>query len=487
MMTQGNRSDQEENIPVKAYRGYADLPPLVGLETMCDALQKGIPVAESVSRLRRIHWSLKKLHNIFVYRIPSTAIYELKMAFSLHAHLCAEHAGEVAERVQEMRQPPYGLEVSPQPTLDVVFEEVLATPDVDSLVVGVYERIVPTIVRALNRLIADTNKIFDYETYRTCRFALLEMQDVQQYGTAAIQCLVSQEKRKSLASWLALLDRLFRIAGDLDGTAPPTEEKCERSFSAVERRFESAPRRDERFKDPFNMGVNAEAMLFDPEVAALPKTLMLYFKRLREIDVPEVISSILVETSGKPWEYFREMSRQLWDEARHAMMGEIGFVSIGIDWTQIPLPITWALVLNTKLSAKERHAVLYAIEQGLMQRKNGKEQEWEIAVATTNRLTSLIQDYDWADEIVHAQIGRRWLVAELGSQSAAVAYGSEVWSQVFQDWNKWRDEGLTQHHNWWPDIYLAACRQWGIEPEPRLLAYDTTYENIRPDMKGISG
>ncbi|HEV2174716.1 MAG TPA: hypothetical protein VGR71_14160, partial [Nitrospira sp.] len=161
MMTQGNRSDQEENIPVKAYRGYADLPPLVGLETMCDALQKGIPVAESVSRLRRIHWSLKKLHHIFVYRIPSTAIYELKMAFSLHAHLCAEHAGEVAERVQEMRQPPYGLEVSPQPTLDVVFEEVLATPDVDRLVVGVYERIVPTIVRALNRLIADTNKIFD--------------------------------------------------------------------------------------------------------------------------------------------------------------------------------------------------------------------------------------------------------------------------------------------------------------------------------------
>ncbi len=33
-------------------------------------------------------------------------IYELKMAFSLHAHYCAEHADSFAKRVREMRQPP---------------------------------------------------------------------------------------------------------------------------------------------------------------------------------------------------------------------------------------------------------------------------------------------------------------------------------------------------------------------------------------------
>ena len=54
---------------------------------------------------------------------------------------------------------------------------------------------------------------------------------------------------------------------------------------------------------------------------------MLY-KRLREIDVPEMMASIIAETKGKPWDYYRDMSRQLWDEARHAMMGEVGFVSV---------------------------------------------------------------------------------------------------------------------------------------------------------------
>ena len=50
---------------------------------------------------------------------------------------------------------------------------------------------------------------------------------------------------------------------------------------------------------------------------------MMYYKRLREIDVPEMMASIIAETPGKPWGYYRDMTRQLWDEARHAMMGEV--------------------------------------------------------------------------------------------------------------------------------------------------------------------
>jgi hypothetical protein len=228
-------------------------------------------------------------------------------------------------------------------------------------------------------------------------------------------------------------------------------------------------------------------MLFNPHIEPLPKSIMLYFKRMREIDVPEVISSILAEISGKPWEYYRDMTRQLWDEARHAMMGEIGFVSMGIDWTTIPLNFTWSLGLNTQLTAMERHAVLYTIEQGLMPKKNGKENEWEIAIATASRLTSLIQDYDWADEILHARIGREWLVPALGSQKEALARGDEAWSRVLTDWGKWRDDGMTQHRNWWPDVYRRACRYWNIEPDPTLLAYNTTYENARADLKQVIG
>jgi hypothetical protein len=80
--------------------------------------------------------------------------------------------------------------------------------------------------------------------------------------------------------------------------------------------------------------------------------------------------------------------------AGHAMMGEVGFVSLGIDWTEIPLNFTWSLGLNTKLTPLERHAVLFSIEQGLMPKTNGKEQESQIANDTGDCLTSLVQDYD---------------------------------------------------------------------------------------------
>ncbi len=109
---------------------------------------------------------------------------------------------------------------------------------------------------------------------------------------------------------------------------------------------------------------------------ALAKTLMMYYKRLRELDVPEMMASIIQQTKGKPWVYYRQMTRQLWDEARHAMMGEVGFARLGIDWPRlVPINFTWSLGLNTQLEPWERHAVLFFIEQGLMP-KTGKRYEW---------------------------------------------------------------------------------------------------------------
>jgi hypothetical protein len=468
---------------VSTYKGFAGLPPLVGLQSIDEAMTKGLTVEESVRRLKRIRWALKRLHGVFIARLAAIPVYELKMAFSLHAYYCAEHVAGIAERVREMRQPPYGLTESPESAIDIFFDEIQAAPDIPALVVGIYEEAIPALLDALSRFMADTNRLFDHPGYRLCRFILLEMEEVRKYGEQAIECLAARADREAFSGWIQTLRRIRRSAGDLDGASEPVKESIERVFSATPFRYDGTPRRDERFTDPYNMGVNAEALLFDPDVEPLPKSIMLYFKRMREIDVPEVISSIIAEQPGRDWEYYRDMTRQLWDEARHAMMGEVGFHSLGIDWRDVPVNVTWSLELNTKLTPRERHAVLYTIEQGLMPKKNGKEYEWQVALATSNRLTSLIQDYDWADEVLHARIGRRWLVPEFTSQAEAQASGDEAWSRATANWAAWRDQGLTEHRNWWPDIYRAACRYWGIEPRPELLSYNVTYENTRADLK----
>ena len=470
---------------MNTYPSYRGLPPLAGICSLDDAMKPGLSVEDCVSRLKRYHYAWKRLHQIFTARITAEPIYELKSGFSLHAHLCAEHATTLRRRVGEMREPPLGLEQVPDPSLEIFFDEILGAPSTEGLVVGLYEKALPALKAALEHHVAATNPLADQPSVRLCRFALLELNDILAFGAQAVTALVDAAWRGQNAAWVTLLDGCLAAAGGLDGTDAPSGQTIGRLHSARPYRYDGRPRRDERFPDPYNMGVNAEVFLYDESLPPEPKTLMMFYKRLREIDVPEMMASIITETPDKPWDYYRDMTRQLWDEARHAMMGEVGFVNLGVDWREVMVNFTWSLALNTQLKPLERHAVLYFIEQGLMP-KNGKRFEWEVAQASHNPLAAVFQDYDWADEVLHARIGRDWYLREFDDPKKAVGYGDECWSRVLMGWKQWRDDGWTQHRNWWPEVYREACRRWQVEPDPKVLAYNTTYETVRADLKTVS-
>ena len=467
-----------------SYQTYNNLPPLAGLCSMEEAQQIGMPVEECVRRLKRFHYALKRLHEVLTARITAEPIYELKTAFSHHAYLCAEHAVALRKRVGEMREPPLGLEEVPHPALELFFNEILCAPTTEALVFGLYGKAVAALRGAFEQYLRDTHKLADAPSIRLARFALLELADIEAFGRQAVESLVSEQHGEQLSDWSQLLDQCLAAAGSLDGVAA-TSETPHPQFSAQPFRYDRIPRRDERFHDSYNAGVNPEAFLYDERFSPRDKTLMMYYKRLREIDVPEMMASIIAETPGKPWGYYLEMSRQLWDEARHAMMGEVGFVHLGIDWTKIPINFTWSLNLNTQLTPIERHAVLYFIEQGLMPR-TGKRYEWEVGTQSGDPLSGMFQDFDWADEVLHARIGRDWYVKDFANLKESLDYGDRCWTKVVSHWRKYLEDGLTQHRNWWPDLYQVACQQWGVSPDPAALAFDTTYENQRADLKLLS-
>src|SRR5712692_2635180 len=123
---------------MSAYKSYRQLPVLAGVCSMADAMKPGLSVEECVRRLKRYHYAFKRLSQIFTARITAEPIYELKMAFSLHAHLCAEHVSALRKRVGEMREPPLGLEAVPHPGLEILFDEILGAPMTEELVAGLY-------------------------------------------------------------------------------------------------------------------------------------------------------------------------------------------------------------------------------------------------------------------------------------------------------------------------------------------------------------
>jgi len=467
------------------YQSYRGLPQLAGLATIEEASRPGLGIEACVARLKRYHYAFVRLHEILTARITAEPICELKTGFSHHSYLCAEHVEALRNRVGEMREPPLGLETVPDPSLAIFFDEILAAPTTGELLAGVYEKALPALDTALARHIADTNPLADAPSVRICRFARLELADMIAFGKRCLDCLVDDAARAAMAPWLALLDDCLAATGGLDGAATPSGKTVARQHSATPYVYDPVPRRDERFQDLWNQGVNAEAFLYTPDYPARAKALMMLYKRLREIDVPEMMASIIHQTKGKPWGYYRDMSRQLWDEARHAMMGEVGFVALGVDWTRVRITHNWSLRLNTECTPLERHAVLYFIEQGLMT-KTGKRYEWEVGVESGFPLMATIQDYDWADEVLHAALGREWYIPQVGSWKEALDYGDKCWSRILSNWHTIREQGLTQHENWWPSVYRQACAAWGLEPDPKALAFAETYEGQRADLKTVA-
>src|SRR5438093_8265615 len=187
-------------------------PPLAGLCSLAAAMKPGLPVEECVRRLKRCHYSFKRLHQIYTARITAEPIYELKMGFSLHAHLCAEHVTALRQRVGEMREPPLGLEVVPDANLEIFFDEILGAPTTEELVLGLYEKALPALHAALKRHLADTNPLADQPSVRVCRFALLEIDDLLRFGAQAVARQVGEEIRWRTGPWLSLLDDCLAAA-----------------------------------------------------------------------------------------------------------------------------------------------------------------------------------------------------------------------------------------------------------------------------------
>ncbi|MBY0461536.1 MAG: hypothetical protein K2V38_29825, partial [Gemmataceae bacterium] len=448
--------------------------PLAGLCTLEEAARPGLSVEECVRRLKRFHYCFKRLHQILTARITAEPIYELKTAFAHHAYLCAEHVTALRTRIGEMREPPLGLEQVPHPALEAFFDEILAAPTTEELVNAIYQRAIPYLLDEINEYRRETNPLTDAPSTRLLKFAALELAEMREFGIKACLALPGIG-----SNWMNLLEVVYEQAISAVDNGTP------RLYSAKPYDYEPIPKRDERFNDPWNQGVNAEAFLYHETYPARAKSLMMLYKRLREIDVPEMMARIITQTPDKPWGYYRDMSRQLWDEARHAMMGEVGFVALGVDWTKAKITLNWSHRLNTECTPLEAHGVLYFIEQGLMPR-TGKRYEFEVGQASGLPLIATIQDFDWADEVLHSQIGRNWYVPQFGNLKDALDFGDAAWSKILSNWATVKEQGLTRHANWWPDVYRMACAAEGVEPDATVLAFGETYEGQRADLQRVA-
>ena len=440
------------------------VPELAGVATYEGAASIGYSVEENVRRLLRLHWTERRLMDVMLAHFASTPVWEVKCALALHQWYCAGHADWLRRRITEMRHPAPPLDEPPDAALDAFLEEVLRARTTDELLIGVYGVALPALKDAYNRHIHYTNPLVDHPSVRFMRFALAEVTEATDWGERAISA-AAREIDDDASRWRDHLERYLSAAQGIAGDPEIDLADGDGRSGSIVRAMEPplpppraaqpfvadfSPSRDDRFHGLYNFEFPPQLVYNAAAVPAEERNLALLCKRTLEMDVPEVMASFLYERKDQPWEFYLDYSRQLWDEARHAMMGTVAFEDRGIDWTRIPLNVGFSLRLNLHASPQERQVLLYAIEQSLMPAETGKRFEYETAVGANDDLSAHFHDYDWADEVLHAQIGRRELRREGISREDAIARGEEIHLRTWAALESYRSRDPQTY--WWPDF-----------------------------------
>jgi hypothetical protein len=144
------------------------------------------------------------------------------------------------------------------------------------------------------------------------------------------------------------------------------------------------------------------------------------------------------------------------------MMGTVALEARGVDWkAELPLNISFALRLNLHATPLERQVMLYAIEQSLMPAETGKRFEYETARAAADELSAHFHDYDWADEVLHAQIGRRMLRRDGITREEAIERAAAIHEKTWAALEQYRSRA--PQVNWWPEFVRRVLGRAGSD------------------------
>jgi hypothetical protein len=126
---------------------------------------------------------------------------------------------------------------------------------------------------------------------------------------------------------------------------------------------------------------------------------------LQEVQAADSCASMLFEAPDMPWNFFFDLSRHMWDEARHAMFGESKLLELGTTAAAIGLS-TKAYAMRQTLTPLDRYAALSTQEADAFP---GKHAGLKDSVANNDTLSAKAWSYDIADETQHLRFGTKWI------------------------------------------------------------------------------
>ncbi|USK26858.1 hypothetical protein LIT32_15290 [Bacillus sp. CMF21] len=360
--------------------------------------------AKVIQRYRYIHESLI---TIAAGQLPAREDWDLKVALGKHLYEDAEATDKLRKRLSHLRTSSQFVNRDPDPSLSLLMDELIQANNDLELAIGIYDVIKPALIQTYKKHIAETQQIVDQPTIRILRSILLDLEEQVEWGQGMITVIQqaniyhegSDEFKEKLQSFLI-------AAGGIDGFQKKSSSLPYRwrSQKAYELPFKSV-------RDPRNMGPTTwsrTGVPNPPENQIQAELLDKMRVRQEEMTAAELIAGVMFSQKNMPWEFYYDLARHLWDEVRHALFGQAALEAEGIEWMSQPQYTSDYDINAHKLPGAQYTWLSIGIEEGAMAR-TGKRAEYEFCRDEAKHpLMTQFQDYDWADEVVHANFGRKW-------------------------------------------------------------------------------
>jgi uncharacterized ferritin-like protein (DUF455 family) len=375
-----------------------------------------------------------------------TPEWEAKVLLARHLYEDAEQHQALRTRIAELRRSEASVDTCPDPALKTLVDQLLRAESSVELLSGMYGVIKPALVEAYRRQLDEINPLVDYPTGRLLRQLLAEEAEHVELGQRYLDALFDTEQRAAAASFVDHLEAYLAAAGGLSGVGarPDTAALPPLRGDGSDWRMPERSGRDERFRS---------SVVKDPCVAVVERgdparegLEQMMWVRFHEMSPAEAVAAIMTRQTGMPWAFYRDLARHCWDEVRHASFGQAALEAEGIDIASNPNWTGFASMILEAMMPMEAYAHLtVAIEQAAMRYPPGKRQEYEFCRDTAkHELMALYQDYDWADEVNHAQFGRDWIVRHVygGDRRAAMAGGEATVRLRLEYFSRYATDGI---------------------------------------------
>jgi Protein of unknown function (DUF455) len=329
--------------------------------------------------LSRFHYLERALALACGGWIPAVPRIEQKAALARTAWQCALTADAVRTRVFELRYPSRLLEAGADVPLIGVYETAINAPDAPAFLAGLSQVLCPALLVHYREVLASTDLLDDGPTVRILEAAARDKEE-------QIEALAVSES----SEWPE------RLRAALVALEPPPG----RPFRLAEE-----PARDDRyFISSFYWPDTVDPDY--PYGEGLALQLRSAVSHLNEVWAVETAGAILHALAPSlGWDFVRDAARWTYDEARHMLMGQRRLDAWGVPRSNVPLG-GYIYEACAGEDALIRMGMLGYFETKNIGRKRERAQAFE---AMGDRTSQVDMEFDWADETIHAEYGRRWV------------------------------------------------------------------------------